>query len=270
MDPSFFPHYNARPTDPLSSPGMQDASASRILWIDGLRGLTILSMIGYHALWDAVHRYGFACPWFDGAGAYLWQQSICWTFILLSGLCWPFSRSPLKRGLQVFAMGLVVSIVTWLFARDSFILFGVLTFIGSAMLLMIPLDKGLKRLSLPAGLGLSALGFFLTRDVSRGALGFETLKLVKLPSFLYADIATAFWGFPPKGFQSADYFPLIPWLFLFVLGYFLNRCLKPAAASPSWDAPPLRFLRFMGRHALLIYLLHQPVITLLFTLFAAS
>jgi uncharacterized membrane protein len=198
MHSSFFSRFTAHPADPLSSAGAEGNPAPRIAWIDGLRGLTILSMIGYHALWDAVHRYGFACPWFDGAGAYLWQQSICWTFILLSGLCWRFSRAPLKRGLQVFAMGLVVSMATWFFARDSFILFGVLTFIGSAMLLMIPLDKGLKHLPAAAGLGLSALGFFLTRDVSRGALGFEALKLGNLPAFLYSNTATAFLGFPPK------------------------------------------------------------------------
>ena len=55
--------------------------------LDTLRGLTLISMIAYHACWDLVYLFGKDWSWYRSEGAYLWQQSICWTFILLSGYC---------------------------------------------------------------------------------------------------------------------------------------------------------------------------------------
>ena len=52
--------------------------------LDNLRGLTLLSMIAYHACWDMVYLFGADWGWYRSAAAYVWQQSICWTFILLS------------------------------------------------------------------------------------------------------------------------------------------------------------------------------------------
>ena len=59
---------------------------------DGIRGITLLSMIIYHGAWDLVYIYGVKWDWYRGAGAYLWQQSICWTFILLSGFAGPWEK----------------------------------------------------------------------------------------------------------------------------------------------------------------------------------
>ena len=68
--------------------------------LDTLRGVTIVSMILYHACWDLVWIFGADWPWYRSDGAYLWQQSICWTFILLSGYCWSLGRHRLRRGLM--------------------------------------------------------------------------------------------------------------------------------------------------------------------------
>ena len=57
----------------------------RIASLDALRGLTLVSMIAYHACWDLVYLVHADWDWYRGTGAYIWQQSICWTFILLSG-----------------------------------------------------------------------------------------------------------------------------------------------------------------------------------------
>ena len=80
-----------------------------------------------------------------------------------------------------------------------------------------------------------------------------------LPGVWYANLFTAFFGFFPRGFFSTDYFPLLPWLFLFWAGYFLHFCMGRARMEPlrrSVCAP----LGWLGRHSLGIYLLHQPVI----------
>lgn len=75
--------------------------------------------------------------------------------------------------------------------------------------------------------------------------------------------AAAGLGFPGPGFVSSDYFSLLPWLLLFWTGYFLYR-LRPAEPL----LPDIRLPGFsaMGRHSLLIYLLHQPVLYALLVL----
>ena len=126
----------------------------RIAALDALRGLTLVSMIAYHACWDLVYLFHADWDWYRGTGAYIWQQSICWTFILLSGFCFSLGRRPLRRGLMVFGCGWVVTLVTVLFMPEEQIWFGVLTLIGSCMLLMVPLEKLLRHV--PAGVGLAA------------------------------------------------------------------------------------------------------------------
>ena len=80
-----------------------------------------------------------------------------------------------------------------------------------------------------------------------------------LPQALYASYTTAYLGFMPKSFFSTDYFPLLPWLFLFWAGYFLHHLVGRGRLAPLRRSvcPPLGW---MGRHSLVLYLLHQPVI----------
>ena len=59
----------------------------RYFWFDNMRAIAMISMILYHGVWDLVYLYGVDFPWYEGKMAFLWQQSICWTFILLSGFC---------------------------------------------------------------------------------------------------------------------------------------------------------------------------------------
>lgn len=232
--------------------------------LDGIRGITLLSMMAYHGAWDLVYIYGIKWDWYKGAGAYIWQQSICWTFILLSGFCWSMGRRPLKRGLTVFGGGVLVSVATCVFMPENRVMFGVLTLTGSCMLLMIPLSGILRKLPSGAGFFLSFSLFLLTRNVNEGELGFEAVRIARLPGEWYQGMFTAYLGFPPPDFFSTDYFSLIPWLFLFVSGYYLygilyrrnslNTALFLIRTGPAG---------FLGRHSLLIYLLHQPVIYLI-------
>ena len=232
----------------------------RIAALDALRGLTLLSMIAYHTCWDLVYLFGMDWDWYRGTGAYIWQQSICWTFILLSGFCWSMGKRPLRRGLTVFACGWVVTAVTVVFMPVEQIWFGVLTLIGACMLLLIPLERVLRHV--PAGVGLASAAalFALLRNVNRGTFGFESLVLGSVPEGLYRDLFTAWLGFPGPGFSSTDYFSLVPWLFLFLAGYFLRRLLDRPLERLDPDVlrcPPLCAL---GRWSLPVYMLHQPVV----------
>lgn len=226
---------------------------------DTLRGLTLLSMIAYHGCWDMVYILGAHWPWYQSSGAYLWQQSICWTFILLSGFSFSLGRRHWRRGWLVFGCGAVVTAVTLVVMPGQEIWFGVLTLLGSCMLLGALLERPLGRVPAGAGLVLSAALFVLTRSVNRGYLGFEGLRLAALPGELYRNMATAYLGFPFPGFRSTDYFSLVPWLFLFLTGYFLFRLTgqRLAAAPDLGRCAPLEAL---GRRSLLVYMLHQPVL----------
>jgi len=223
--------------------------------LDTIRGITLVSMIAYHASWDLVYLYGVDWPFYHTTGAYWWQQSICWTFILLSGYCFHLGRHRVKRGLMAFGGGVLVSLVTVFAMPDSPIICGVLTLLGTATLLTIPLENLLERIPPKAGLAGSFLLFCLLRNVNAGFLGFERWNLLKLPEWLYRNTLTAFFGFPHADFYSSDYFSLLPWLFLFWAGFFLYRIHRPDRGGVH-----LPVVTAMGRHSLLIYLLHQPVI----------
>ena len=107
--------------------------------------------------------------------------------------------------------------------------------------------------------------FALTKNVSRGSLGFEGLVLCQLPRWLYATDLLAVVGFPSPSFWSTDYFPLLPWFFLFCAGYFLWSLLDKSPRAKALLRPGLRPLSFLGRHSLVIYLIHQPALMAVFS-----
>ena len=197
-------------------------TSGRYALLDELRGLDLVSMMLYHGCWDLVNLFGIQADWYYGLPGHLWQQSICWVFILLSGFCVQLGHHTLRRGAQVFGAGALVTAVTLLFMPEDRVIFGVLTLLGSAMLLTGLLEKPLRHIPPAAGFAISAVLFALTRNVSAGYLGFGSLRLW-LPQTLYANCVTAYFGFYPWWFYSTDYFALLPWLFLFWAGYFLHH-----------------------------------------------
>lgn len=239
----------------------------RLALLDGLRGITLLSMIAYHASYDLVYLYHRRIPGYQGLPGYLWQQSICWTFLFLSGYCRGISRSgfgrQLRRGLFLSGCGLLITAVTALIMPDSVVIMGVLSFYGIAVLLTALLSPLLSRIPAPAGLVCCLVLFFLTRNVPSGSLGFESVRLCPLPRFLYRSVPMMILGFPWPSFYSTDYFSVLPWIFLFWIGYYLSGIVRPAVLEKSFCRP----LEFFGRHSLPIYMLHQPVIMACLMLF---
>ena len=229
--------------------------------LDDIRGAAVISMILYHAVWDVVNILGVYMTWYYSNIGYIWQQSICWTFILLSGFCTRLGGHRLKRGLTVSAAGLAVTAVTAVFMPNNIIIFGILTLIGACMLLMIPLDKAFRHVNPIIGLILAASAFFITRNVNYGTLGFEEIIIKWLPhNVLYRNTLTAFLGFPPYTFRSSDYFSFLPWVFLFIAGYFLYGISEKRDWLKIFARNGIRPLEFIGRHALIIYLVHQPLL----------
>ena len=145
----------------MTSPTLRRRSGT----LDSLRGLTLVSMMAYHACWDLVYLYGMPWDWYRSFWAYAWQQSICCTFILLSGYCWQMGRHPLRRGLMSFCGGAAVSLVTLVVMPEEPVRFGVLTFLGAAALLTVPLRSLLDRTPPRLGLAVSFLLMFIREDL---------------------------------------------------------------------------------------------------------
>ena len=234
-------------------------AAKRLWLLDVLRGAALVNMLAYHALYDWVYVFGHTGGWYDisAPGCHVWQQYICWSFILLSGYSFTLARRPLKNGLLVAGCAVVLTVVTVGFMPSEAIWFGVLHLNAAAVLLTCLLRPLLQKCPAGAGLAVCAVLFALLNQVPSGYLGFEGLRLCALPQSWYAP--NWFWlGLPDlTRFFSADYFPLVPWLFLFWCGLFLARLWRPRPGQPP---RALRPLAFVGRHTLLVYMLHQPVI----------
>ena len=163
----------------------------------------------------------------------------------------------------MFSGGVLVTVVTLLVMPHNRVVFGVLTLIGSCMLLMIPLQKLFCKVKPEVGLIVSFILFILSRNINNGYLGFEIWNILKLPEKWYDNLFTTYVGCPHPSFFSTDYFSLIPWLFLFITGYFLYEiCIKNGVLQKASITIKIPLFDFLGRHSLLIYLLHQPVLYL--------
>lgn len=227
--------------------------------LDFIRGLTLLSMIGYHGMWDLCNIFGVKCNFFDGFIGRLWQRSICMTFILLSGFCFCLGKKHLKRGLVLIGGGGLLTAVTVLLMYENRIVFGILTFMGTSQLIFIFLEKLLKKINCFLGLVLSICLFVVFYNVNFGYIGVGKLTF-GLPDFLYSNILGTFFGFKEPDFYSADYFSILPWLFLYATGFYLFYAVggkKTLEKLPNVSVAPINFI---GKHSFVFYMLHQPVV----------
>ncbi len=231
---------------------MTKRSQNRIWELDALRGCSILVVIVLHFLYDLQLLYGYAA--LSSPFLSLLQRYGGILFILLSGICVTLGRRSVRRGLLVFACGMLITLVTALlirlgfFGKEVLISFGILHLLGSCMLLW-PLFRPLKPFILVLlGLLFLFLGWWCST---------VTVEVPWLfPLGLYTD-----------RFFSADYFPLFPHLGWFLLGAAAGKALyrerKSLFPGPVQDLFLFRFFRICGIHSLWIYLLHQPVLFLL-------
>ena len=239
---------------------MQTASGRRLGVLDAARGFVLLNMLVYHLLYDLVALFGVRLSWFWEWQGTVWQQFIACGFIFLSGISCGFSRSNARRGAQLLGWGMALSLGTWLVMPQQIIRFGVLHFLGCAALLWALTGRFLDRI--PAGVLLTGglLLFLLTNGTQWGYWGVWRLPLLELPAGLYTTRWLFPLGFPGPDFYSSDYFPLLPWIFLFWAGTAFHRVLENAPRLRRALEPQAPLLSALGRRTLVVYLLHQPVI----------
>ncbi len=231
--------------------------------VDTFRGLAIITMITYHFLFDITF---FGVYPFEVNSGFLWYfaRATAFTFIFLMGVSLTLSNSRsmitgeylegglfkkyLKRGLKIFSLGILITFATWIFIPQEFIIFGVLHFIGISIILAYPFIKR-KYLNLILGISIILLGIYL------GNFNFDFTWLMWL-------------GFIPNNLQTVDYFPLIPWFGVVLLGLFFGGILYKNYQR-QFNLPDLssnyiiRGFSFLGRNSLIIYLIHQPILIIL-------
>ena len=232
----------------------------RIWELDALRGLCVLGMIVIHFVYDLVELYGLV----------RWDYSLLFSFVkdwggvlflLISGICVTLGSRHLLRGTVVLLCGFVCTAVTWgmyklgMADKGILIYFGVLHCLGVCMLLWSLLRKLPTAVTLPLSLVMIGLGLVLRNQ-----------SFVDFPWLVP-------FGFVYPGFVSSDYFPLLPNLGFFLLGsvigntLYKNRQSLLPRVNPDEGIPA--FLRLCGKNSLWIYLLHQPLLSLLCMLLSA-
>lgn len=236
--------------------------AKRIYLLDELRGFAIICMVIHHTFYDI----GFVLDYEWGYNIFNFLclfQPVFWAiFIVTSGICSRLSRNTIKRGGIVLAAGLIVSFVTAVIMplmgiEGAEIYFGILSCLGCCMIISGLLSPLIKKMNAKIGMLAMLILFFAVYNISSGKIFFG---LISLPDILYSTNYLAPLGFYTKGFFSADYFPLIPWLFMFLFGAFLGKYAVNGALPKSFYKSRIQFLQKIGKSSLWIYLLHQPVL----------
>lgn len=231
----------------------------RYYLIDTFRGIALIFMLLYHVLWDLSHIFYKAPAWFTPTVDYVIQRIACCLFIIISGFSFGLGRRHFKSAMRTLAGGVIVAVATYIYMPKSAAYFGVLVFLASCTLFMMPLRFLLDRISPYITAPVSLVLFILLENLRKGYIGFLQFRL-KMPTALYKNLFTAYLGFPPKGFSSLDYFPIFPWIFLFIFGYAVYKMISDKNRLNRLTSPRIPPLEWLGRHTFFIYLIHQPLI----------
>ncbi|HEX3025962.1 MAG TPA: heparan-alpha-glucosaminide N-acetyltransferase [Clostridia bacterium] len=239
---------------------------SRIDLLDAVRGIAILAMVFYHALFDLQDVFQINTHIFSMLE--IFEPPFAGAFILLAGVSCRFSHNNYLRGLKVLALAMAVTVVTVLLIPGQSIYFGILHFMGVSILIYALFGRWIEKIPVRAGLVLWGLLFVLTCLLPlTGSIGIPGLWMLVIPGSFYSIPGSFLFGLPGPDFYSADYFPLIPWIFLFLAGAAAGLPIRQNKLPEKFYTMKVPFLAAVGRNTLLIYALHQPVIYGLLFLF---
>lgn len=233
----------------------------RIYLLDELRGFAVFCMVFYHAFFTMAFLFnikaGYELIYFFSPA----EPFFAAMFIFISGICSQLSRSNLRRGLKLLGIALVITLATYLAVPNEIIVFGILHFLSVSMILFALAKPLLDKVNLYVGLSLCVLLFVATFPLPiSGCIGFNPNICLHIPREWYEFNFLFPLGIASKTFRSSDYFPLIPWMFVFLGGTFAGRSASGGRFPEFTYKSRLPFFSFLGRYALIIYILHQPVI----------
>lgn len=237
-------------------------SGTRVHIFDVARGFSVISMVLFHFCYDLRYLANLPIAWFAPPFQDIWRCSISWAFVFIAGCMFAWSRNNLRRSLRYLVVAALVFIVTTLVAVDTPINFGIIYCMGACTLATWLLDTLGFRPSGPLAAVALSLFFLFFLNISYGTIGIGPMD-IRVPVALYSTPYLSWLGLPGPGFSSGDYYPLLPYLFLYLAGSAMGRHWRTNGAPQAFydiTCPPLETV---GQHALPIYVLHQPVLLLL-------
>lgn len=226
----------------------------RIALLDEIRGVCIYLMVYYHAFYLLGEQLDLAfCTrlfrFFEPV-----EIVFASAFIFISGICTQFSRSVLRRGLLLLAVALTLTVVTVLLlprlGYDTFQdWFGILHLLSVGMILYALTRSALDRIPVLWGAGACIL-LYVASAIMVPRVHVTVPYLFPL-------------GLRSDTFYSADYFPLLPHVFVFLLGTFAGRAIRAREVPEKYCRVHTRLFSWCGRYSLWIYLLHVPILLLI-------
>lgn len=211
--------------------------------LDVLRGLSLLLMICHHAAFDLI-SFGYLPAWLcDNPIFAVVQAFFAACFVALSGASSRFSHNNFRRALRILLAAGAVSGATYFLGDAMFVRFGILHFLGVAALLYALLRRVLDRLHIP---------------------GLVWLLLWLASMWIFPIVRDCRWLWPlgvvSPGFSSGDYYPIFPWIFMYLFGVWLADEIRGGRLPHWFYTVRCRFLERVSLHSLWIYLLHQPLL----------
>ncbi len=251
--------------------GTARAGQKRIHIIDIIRGILIIYVVYYHFMYDLNDILGYEIDYLYSDWFSAIRDVMSGSLIFISGISCNFSRNNIKRGFKTLGVACVFTLVTCIIMPSQQILFGILHLLGAMMLIygigQWLVNKCLKngneycigRLAVRLLLMIICFGLFMAFfNVYYGYIGIAGIK-IPMWSALYGSLPMYFFGFRGP-YYSADYYPLLPWGFLFMAGaaggYIFRLKQLPQILYKNFCRP----LSFIGRHTMAIYIVHQPVL----------
>ncbi len=235
----------------------------RVGIMDEVRGLAVISMVIYHLYFDLRYFYGVNMGETVDVIFDWWQPLIAGTFIVVSGASCLYARDNVRRGALCFIIGMCFTFVTAFITPYAPITFGILHLLGISMIIYGFIGRAAEYIPAAVGIALFALLYAMCLNVPSGSFGFPGLFSLPLPDFLYSAKLLFPLGFPSADYSSLDYFPLLPHFFLFMAGSSLGVIFKSGRAAKGFYTTRFSGLAWIGRHAMIIYILHQPVLILI-------
>ena len=221
-------------------------SANRLHYLDVTRGFAIVLMVVYHFSFD-LDNFNYIQIDMDHSLFWLSFRAVIVILFLTTmgmslalthakGICWPCMK---KRTLFLGGAAILVSVGSYLQFPESWIYFGILHFILFASWLGL-LFVGKPWLSLVTAV--VVLAGYLTGWLHTRALFDLVQEPLHLPVRYTEDMVNMFPWFAP----------VLVGIFIVAKGWHLLPHLNASFISTK--------LSFMGRHSLIIYLIHQPLL----------